>query len=387
MRPLTCVAAAVLAIPASAQCTGFFPQSIQAANAFFVQNDLPDSRTSPLGGASFSADLPNQSDVLFALWHYYRVDGMTREIPFKDVRTQCLGTSYGPDTMTLLWPDVDNRGQFSARLVVRVSSTGSDAGCVSSAMTITNTSASPLTFDLFTYADIDLCGAGGNLAAAVSGDGRQQRVDDPSCPASNVVFRGTLADRWEVASYPTIQVRLLDDNLDDLANSGLPFGPGDFSGALQWADRVIAPGQSLTFESTLCHNEGRCPNGAATSNYGAALAGSRGVATLTTATLPILGRSGELAIANAQPFTTGVLTIGLGRASVPVGNVTLLTVPIAVEPLQLDALGAGRRTFAPPADPNLCGAQVHFQYLFVDPGVTGLLPIAHTDGVEWTLGS
>ena len=47
-------------------------------------------------------------------------------------------------------------------------------------MTVTNISQSPVTFDLFTYVDVDLCGAANNTADAVNNDGTRQFIRNQS---------------------------------------------------------------------------------------------------------------------------------------------------------------------------------------------------------------
>ena len=54
------------------------------------------------------------------------------------------------------------------------------------------------------------------------------------------------ADAYQVTPWRALLQDLTDGNVDDLDNSGLPFGPADLTGALQWST-TIGVSQSKTF--------------------------------------------------------------------------------------------------------------------------------------------
>ena len=78
--------------------------------------------------------------------------------------------------------------------------------------------------------------------------------------------------------------------------------------------------------------------------------------------------------------------IGRARANLRITpNVTLLVVPAATVPLQLDATGSGGLSVAIPNDAVLCGGIVDFQAAFLDSGAAD--NVSHTEGLEWRVGS
>jgi hypothetical protein len=54
------------------------------------------------------------------------------------------------------------------------------------------------------------------------------------------------AGAYQVTPWRALLQSLTDGNVDDLDNSGLPFGPADFTGAFQWST-TIGVSQSETF--------------------------------------------------------------------------------------------------------------------------------------------
>ena len=68
------------------------------------------------------------------------------------------------------------------------------------------------------------------------------------------------AAAFQVSNYSDIRDFLLDATVNNLSNSGLPYGPGDYTGAFQW-DLTIPAGQMVTVSSALavprCRSRGR----------------------------------------------------------------------------------------------------------------------------------
>ncbi|HEX4590033.1 MAG TPA: PEP-CTERM sorting domain-containing protein, partial [Gemmataceae bacterium] len=112
---------------------------------------------------------------------------------------------------------------------------------------ITNPNASALSIVLFNYADIEANGpnpldtdtATGGLGSITDSDGPWQ-----------VTHAANGASAFQASVYSDIRDFLLDSAVNNLNNSGLPFGPGDYTGAFQWNLTVPANG-SLTVTSSL----------------------------------------------------------------------------------------------------------------------------------------
>jgi hypothetical protein len=108
---------------------------------------------------------------------------------------------------------------------------------------VTNGSAATLDLVFYAYLDLDMEGDFGNDLATGAPDGF--RVTD-GATGFDLTFGSTaVADHFEVASWPNLRNAL--DGMQgspaaDLADTGTPFGPGDFTGALQFDFSVAAGG-------------------------------------------------------------------------------------------------------------------------------------------------
>jgi len=116
---------------------------------------------------------------------------------------------------------------------------------------VTSASASTLDLVFYAYADFDLEGSAGNDLATGGPAGFQ--VTDGGTGLDVTFSSSTVADRFEIGPWPVLQSTL--DAMEgvgaaDLANTGSPFGPSDFTGALQF-DFSLAPGGSQGFGMTL----------------------------------------------------------------------------------------------------------------------------------------
>jgi hypothetical protein len=109
---------------------------------------------------------------------------------------------------------------------------------------VSNDGTAPLDLVFYAYLDLDLEGDFGNDLA--TGDAGGFRVQDGTTGFDLGVGSSTVADHYEVAPFPNLQGALdgmLGVGAADLGDSGTPFGPADFTGALQF-DFSVAPGGS-----------------------------------------------------------------------------------------------------------------------------------------------
>jgi len=209
-------------------------------------------------------------DHLFEFGWWYRVSGDTSESVLGVPNSE----NYVGDMSTITWNDVGNRGLFSAQEIATVTDTGL-GGNVIVTMTITNLAEIPLTIALFNMVDIDLNGTAGNdsatlLAANLIG------VTDPS--GNTAQYQGAGAAAYLVRPFGGTDVGavLSDVNVDNFDNSGLPFGPGDFTAGYQWNFVVAARGGSATASVLLAVNDqiqSVVPEPATLALFGLALAG------------------------------------------------------------------------------------------------------------------
>jgi len=116
---------------------------------------------------------------------------------------------------------------------------------------VTNNGLAALDLAFYAYVDLDLEGDFGN-DLATGGVGGFRAADDAT--GFDLGFASsTAADHFEIAPFPNLQAAL--DNMlgvgaADLADTGSPFGPADFTGALQF-DFLLAPGGSQGLGMTL----------------------------------------------------------------------------------------------------------------------------------------
>ncbi len=240
-------AALVLAATALGQTgTGF---TISDADAFFTQGNHPTVGTGTgVSGANLRASGASSTDQLFQSAWWYRTEGDARETTFFNAALDPVAP--GSDNATLRFGQLQ---RFRAVLRHVVDDPGVGATLVNE-MTITNTSDSPLVMALFYYADFDVAGTAGADSAVLAGEDLI-RISDGATFAEML---GVDADAYSVGTFGSARLGLADTDVDNFTSSGLPFGPGDFTGGFQW-NRTIAPGESLTLYAGLSVNTAAVP--------------------------------------------------------------------------------------------------------------------------------
>jgi hypothetical protein len=183
---------------------------------------------------------------------FFRVDGDSQVRLFGNYTksdegsVSLSGNQTAADKMTYSLTDKtsDATTRFTATWTIQLQE-GSVPGeaNVFHSVTVTNPTGSPLTLSLFHYLDFDLNEsfeghtASGDLDGMTITDGSIFGTYTPVTPAS----------AFQVATGGTLDTDLLSGEILSLDNSGLPFGPGDWSGAYQW-DLTIPAGGSVTIE-------------------------------------------------------------------------------------------------------------------------------------------
>ena len=226
------VATLVLLAPAPAFSIG----SITSGDVTFAYTDFGQgtgntTNTDFIGAAT--------GDQMYESWWFFRVSGDGAETAFAapDLEDYSLG-----DYASLDWTDVAGRGLFDANLNVAVFDGGAVGGNLFQEMNITATV--PLTLELFHYTDFDLLSSPGNDSASLDfvGADIQMTITEGVTSTS---FIGYGADNYAVTSWRQLLNRLTNGNVTNLTDTGLPFGPGDFTGAYQWS-LTLAAGETAT---------------------------------------------------------------------------------------------------------------------------------------------
>lgn len=189
------------------------------------------------------------NDHVYQQWWWYRVGGTGPETVFPTPTSQTYQGNQA--TLTHALP------QFDAQLQLTVTDgTANASGSLVQQMAVTNTSGGPITLHLFSYVDFDVLGAGGDAAAFVGGDPTHMRVTDTTGAYSD--FLGVDADAYQVTIFATLRTALQDATTTNLNNTGVPFGPGDFTGAFQWT-LDLAAGEEMSIYVVITCNEAAEP--------------------------------------------------------------------------------------------------------------------------------
>lgn len=229
-RRLAVVLVACSASVVSAQGT------ISSAPVNFVRGTSPWDTSPAADFNGVSATL--SQDHLFETGWWFRVAGDAQEFAFPVPDTQ----SYVGAASEHTWNDVAARGLFSAvesTVVFNTESTyGIPSGYVYMTLEITNLSgSSPLDLELFHFVDLDLAGAGSDSAALVELTPLTiLGLTDPSGDTAQYLtapnLTGYLVRPFGATDVATV---LSDASVTNFDDTGLPFGPGDFTAGFQFS--------------------------------------------------------------------------------------------------------------------------------------------------------
>jgi len=222
--------------------------TLNHGNALFVDTaPLTTTTTSYGGGASNTTDVfrPEGGTTTYHLYESgwsWRINGIdTREFAFSQAGAveAGSGTAFGTRTYASL-----ANGASSAVCPYSLVDGGvAGQGLVVQTLQITNTGGQPLDISLFNYVDFDVSAtAGGDSASWFDQANNIMNIVDG---ANTVQYQGLGANAYQVQPFATLRTALTDAGITNLNNTGLPFGPGDFTGAFQW-NRLLTIGQTTT---------------------------------------------------------------------------------------------------------------------------------------------
>ncbi|TAH39483.1 MAG: hypothetical protein EYC70_01480 [Planctomycetota bacterium] len=176
-------------------------------------------------------------------WYYWRPDPGSAEQAFPPPTAEVYEDT--PGHFRLDWVALPEL-PFDASLHGWLKDAGANAAQLMLALAVTNRDAAPLALPLFHYADADVAaGFGGQPDTAVRVGPERIRIDDHGTFGFDELYvRG--ADHWQVDHWPYLRdFHLLNCCPNDLMDTGLPFGPGDFTAAHQW-NLWLEPGETRT---------------------------------------------------------------------------------------------------------------------------------------------
>lgn len=202
------------------------------------------------GLGDFHPNAPGGDDHMYQNWWYYRVQGDPSELNFPVPPPM---QSYIGNQAVFNFSEA----QFDAEWTIDLTGAGMNAAEAVHTMVITNTGATDLDLSLFCYLDLDVLGSGSDSAALFNGDPTHLRITDSTGAYSD--FLAVNSTAYEVSSFPSLRTSLQDTTPTDLASTGVPFGPGDFTGAFQW-DLLIPAGDTATVYAVItCNMEAMPP--------------------------------------------------------------------------------------------------------------------------------
>ncbi|MCA8942486.1 MAG: hypothetical protein KDB80_08005, partial [Planctomycetes bacterium] len=363
------LALATIAGTAHAQIS--FPVSISdSCNGNTVTYSLtslptaPDDPITSSANVNFGATGSCDGDIAYAHHPMFLIPGQSRYLAFFDSGVPAdqgyvSSFAYGNE-FVIDWLDVNNATFCSARWCAQIHCCGSNGAIVDHTWRFTFIGvpygAPPgggSTFDLgfVAYTDFDVLAAGANQSSgAASGD--RHLIENPSCPNEAAEFWGEMPDNWEVGAWPSVIDTLQTDPFPGLLNGTIPFGPDDYSGAMEWI-RTFDPAYDCYYygggyyctanEIVIRYSQSinclQCANTATVTSYGT------GDVTLSTTALGSLGSPIDLHVASGGQ-NPGVFWFGLPAAPLPFSFVfptcsTFLYVssPLSTIPVTADMSG------------------------------------------------
>jgi len=202
------------------------------------------------GGFRFDLEFPVDANQGFEVGWFIRTLQDTTQVrqPLPDTAL------YDGDTAIFTWNRVGAAG-LRATLVVTIED-GSEAqdgsqGVSRWELNLTNPGGSTQVMDVFTYLDLDLWPVGNSASLVRANDWLRVSSRAGEIHAD---FLGQGAQAFQVAPYSDLRDLLNGPAPVTLDNSGIPF-EGDFTGALQWRDRILQPGETQTFTWLVTVNE------------------------------------------------------------------------------------------------------------------------------------
>jgi hypothetical protein len=212
-------------------------------NAVYTSTAPTSSTTTALGTADFRPDGGTTLllDRMTTNTWFWRVNGVdTREFQFSSAAGFGFTETSVGNLGTRSWTGLGG-GAFNALQSITLTD-GANPGeaVLVQTMTITNTSASALSIDLFHHSDIDLNGSFGTDSAVLSASDTMSISDGPQ----GIVWQGVNANAYQVMPFNQLAPLLTNASINNLNNTGLPFGPADFTGAFQWSLNIEAGGSA-----------------------------------------------------------------------------------------------------------------------------------------------
>jgi hypothetical protein len=209
-----------------ADCPPQLPRefTLTDGDATFTLRGIRGERTTSAGGLGDYKSLGGTApDHMFQNWWWYRTGTDTREFALSNL------TAFEQpqaNTVSLTYEESGLRYEINYTLT----DAGDNQAVVVAQLTITNATSTPIELNLFNYSDFDMEQSAGSDRGELVRPGyiRVYETNTAHIVAAETPFA------WQIGAFPSVRNLLTDTDIDDLNNSGSPFGPGDFTGAFQW---------------------------------------------------------------------------------------------------------------------------------------------------------
>jgi hypothetical protein len=210
--------------------------TISHNNATYTQGDVPTLLTSSGPNGEFRVGGAGNPNHYFQSWWWLRQDGVhTREIALNSASNASWSGNQGIiDYASPTMPIVQT---------YQVIGFGSGGALIES-LTITNTTGQAISASIFHYLDLDLNATSTGDSAVLNGPNSIRVFDGPWI--ANYEGSGTYA----VGPFPDVRGLLTNTGIDNFTNTGLPFGPADWTGGWQWSFS-LQPSESITLTASV----------------------------------------------------------------------------------------------------------------------------------------
>ncbi|MCA8943740.1 MAG: hypothetical protein KDB80_14350 [Planctomycetes bacterium] len=388
------------ALPAQISFPLSIAESCVGNTGSYTITGMPASSTDSillLGNVDFGATGACVPDMMFAHVPLFRIGSDTRYFTFYDANLPgdqggVVGDDSSLDRFTVTWGDLDNRGELFVTWCATIRCCGSNGVIVDHEWQFTNITdalaGAPTSYDVdlsfVAYSDFDVFTSSGNVSNG-GAESARHLMEHPSCLGEVTEFWGENPDQWEVSAWPALPFALATDPFPGFANAGLPFGPGDYAGCMEWS-LVVPEFGSVSVRYSQAINCNQCDQAATV------VQGGVGNATMSTTSLGALGTPVDLAVTGGLPSAPGVIFFGHPATPIPLSFVfpacaieTLyVSVPLSTLPVGTDGTGATSLLFPGLIGGGLCGVSLDFQYAALD--FVAACPLSMSNFVSVTYG-
>jgi hypothetical protein len=156
--------------------------------------------------------------------------------------TSDLNFDGNPDALFVRYLDPSNRFKIETRYTLDGGAPGSNSSDLGEQITITSTSATPLNFHFYQYADFDLRSTPGGDTVVFTNPNGVRQSQGPGEVSETVLT--PVASHREVAFFPATLNALNDGSPTVLSDTNGPIGPGNVTWANEW-DFLLQPNSSF----------------------------------------------------------------------------------------------------------------------------------------------